>query len=154
MIETDVSATIRIEGAKRGLDLMRNNSGAFENSSGRWVRFGLGNDSERVSRMRKSSDLIGTLDGRWWGYLDVWGLFAAVESKRPGWRYCGDEHERAQLNFINVVRSRGGFACFATSWDDVEHEINNFLAKRTYSPGRIAGGRDGRLAGLDVPACR
>jgi hypothetical protein len=154
VIETDVSATIRIEGAKRGLDLMRNNSGAFEDSSGRWVRFGLGNDSKRVAAVRKSSDLIGTLDGRWWGYLDVWGLFAAVESKRPGWRYCGDEHERAQLNFINVVRSRGGFACFATSWDDVEHEINNFLAKRTYSASRPQGGGGRELARPHMPTCR
>ena len=58
MIETDVNATIRIEGAKRGLILWRNNSGAFENKAGRWVRYGLANDSQRVNNLLKSSDLI------------------------------------------------------------------------------------------------
>jgi hypothetical protein len=122
MIETDVSASIRIEGAKRGVVLMRNNSGAFE-AAGRWVRFGLGNDSEALNRVMKSSDLIGLMSGWWWGHPAVSGLFIAVESKPTGWRYRGTDRETAQLAFINHVRRHGGVACFATHWSDVENEI-------------------------------
>lgn len=129
MIETDVSALIRIEGEKRGVSLMRNNSGAFE-KSGRWVRYGLGNDSKRVNELVKSSDLIGITCGAWWGWPAVVGLFTAVESKRPGWRYTGTDRERAQLAFINYVRRRGGVACFATSWEDVENELAEYFSKR------------------------
>jgi hypothetical protein len=128
--ETDVSATIRIEGAKRGLVLMRNNSGAFKDASGRWIRFGLGNDSKRVNELMKSSDLIGTMSGVYWGFPNIFGIIACVESKKPGWRYVGTERELAQLAFINLMRRHGGFACFATSWSDVENEITCFFQAR------------------------
>jgi hypothetical protein len=128
--ETDVSATIRIEGAKRGMMLMRNNSGAFKDTSGRWIRFGLGNDSRRVNDLMKSSDLVGVMSGAYWGFPGIAGIMSCIESKKPGWRYVGTEHERAQLNFINIVQRHGGFACFATSWSDVENEITRFFSKR------------------------
>lgn len=130
MIEGDVSASIRIEGAKRGVILMRNNSGAFEATAGRWVRFGLGNDSEALNRVMKSSDLIGLMCGWWWGHPAVVGLFVAVESKKPGWRYAGTPREIAQLAFIDHVRRHGGVACFATQWSDVENEITTQLSAR------------------------
>lgn len=74
------------------------------------VRFGLGNDSAKINRARKTADLIGyTCTGR----------FIAVEVKRPGWRYTGKGREPAQLAFLEHVLRFGGIGCFATSWDDV-----------------------------------
>ena len=138
MIESDISATIRITGARYGLVLMRNNSGAFKDASGRWVRFGLGNDSKRINELMKSSDLIGLLNGTWWGYPSVWGVLSAIESKKQGWRYTGKGREPAQLAFINLMRRHGGFACFATSWEDVENELTTFFSQRNVTQGRIA----------------
>lgn len=130
MIETDVNARIRIEGAKRGVMLWRNNSGAFENEEGRWVRYGLANDSARISELIKSSDLIGVACGWWWGFPSVSGVFLAVECKRSGWTYAGTGREPAQLNYLNLVRKYGGAACFATTWEDVEDELWNYFANR------------------------
>ncbi len=144
MIETDVSARIRIEAAKHGVQLWRNNSGAFENAAGRWVRFGLGNDSPSVNRVLKSSDLIGILDGRRWGYI-VDGLFCAIETKTEGWKYSGTDREVAQLNFLNLVKLRGGVACFATSWNEVEQEITRTLAQKFHSETCLALREETRL---------
>lgn len=132
MTETDVSALIRIEAARCGLFLMRNNSGAFQQAAGgRWVRFGLGNDSAEINAVVKSSDLIGFLaSGAWWGWPSAVGVFTAVESKHPGWRYTGTDRERAQLAFIDHVRRHGGVACFATCFGDVNDEIQRYFQAR------------------------
>jgi hypothetical protein len=34
--------------------------------------------------------------------------------KPRGWRFTGRERETAQLNWINLVMTHGGDACFAT----------------------------------------
>ena len=110
MTEGDVQATIRIEAAKSGFILWRNNSGALTDVAGRLVRYGLGNDSPSVNKVLKSSDLIG---------IGPYGRMLAVECKPSNWKYNGSDRERAQLTFINIVKARGGYACFATCWADV-----------------------------------
>ena len=48
------------------------------------------------------------------------GIFTAIEFKREGWIFnTSDEHEQAQLTFIEWVIARGGLAGFAASVDDV-----------------------------------
>jgi hypothetical protein len=114
MIEQDVQNLIRIEGAKIGMWLLRNNSGALQDVNGRLIRFGLGNDSTTTNKKIKSSDLIG-----------VWeGSAVAIECKRSDWRYRATDRELAQAAFIALWRSHGGLACFATCWDDVLREFN------------------------------
>ena len=54
--ESNIQANIRLAAAQDRVFLMRNNSGALPDSRGRWVRFGLGNDSAAVNDKRKSSD--------------------------------------------------------------------------------------------------
>jgi hypothetical protein len=110
MTETDVQNRIRVEGAKIGMWLLRNNSGALQDVNGRLVRFGLGNDSTATNKRIKSSDLVG-----------VWmGRAVAIECKRPNWRFAGSERELAQLAFIKLWREHGGLACFAAGWEDVK----------------------------------
>lgn len=116
MIEKDVTELEQLAAAQRGAWLLRNNSGAFEDSRGVLVRFGLGNVSKRFNNVMKSSDLIG-------GETviiteEMIGMhllrFLAVECKRPGWKYTGDDRELAQKRFIDKINEMGGRAYFST----------------------------------------
>lgn len=104
----------RVRASELGCALWRNNSGACRDATGRFVRFGLGNDSAALCRLWKSSDLVGVGPG---------GRFLAVEIKPPGWRYTGTGRELAQEAFLNHVRALRGLAGFATAIEDVEKII-------------------------------
>jgi len=114
--EADLQNLRRIDATKNGNILWRNNVGALRAPNGAQVRFGLANDSKGMNNKTKSSDLIGIIQelitpehvGR------VMGIFNAEEVKRWGWTYTGTPEEKAQLNFHNIVRSLGGYACFTT----------------------------------------
>jgi hypothetical protein len=114
MNELDVQNIIRIEAAKIGMILWRNNSGALRDIKGRLVRYGLGNDSTTTNKVMKSSDLIGIYKG----------LFVAIECKAEGWTYRGTDRELAQSAFLMLVRRNGGIGCFASKWADVLEVIN------------------------------
>jgi hypothetical protein len=114
--EAWAQSRIRLEAAQRGEVLWRNNVGALKDASGRWVRYGLANDSKQMNDVLKSSDLVGIapllITPAHVGHTV--GQFAAVECKEPGWQFTGDAHETAQLAFIKLVISKGGRAGFAT----------------------------------------
>lgn len=104
--------------------IWRNNSGACTDTTGRLIRYGLGNDSAKLNSHIKSSDLIGIrpvlaeLPGVGWRML---GVFTAIEVKAPGWRLQpSDERAQAQARFHEIVRQAGGLAGFASSLDDIE----------------------------------
>lgn len=103
--EAGAQQAIRLEAAEKGILLWRNNSGALQDAEGRWVRYGLCNDSKQLNERYKSSDLIGVRPG---------GQFVAREVKAPGWRYTGTPREEAQLRWLEMVRAAGGDAQFAT----------------------------------------
>jgi hypothetical protein len=97
---------VRLEAARLGYHLWRNNSGAGKLENGSFVRWGLANDSHALNEHIKSSDLIG------WDDL---GVFLAAECKPEGWRYNpNDAREVAQLRFIQLVNASGGRAGFIT----------------------------------------
>lgn len=114
--ESPAQDDVRVEASEQGARLWRNNVGACVTETGSHVRYGLANDSTRVNRRIKSSDLIGIRPveilpehvGR------TLGQFVAREMKRPGWQYAGTEREIAQLRFLELVNGMGGDACFAT----------------------------------------
>ena len=117
MSETSVQQRVRLEGSKRGMRLWRNNVGAHKDKYGNFIRYGLANESKEMNKKIKSSDLIGITPYRV-SVRDVGtilGVFTAVEVKQGDWKFKGDDHELAQQNFINLVRSMGGFATFANS---------------------------------------
>lgn len=103
--EAAVQQVVRLEAAQKGVVLWRNNSGALQDAEGRWVRYGLCNDSKALNTRFKSADLIGIRAG---------GQFVAREIKAPGWRYTGTPREEAQLRWLELVRAYGGDAAFAT----------------------------------------
>jgi hypothetical protein len=123
------STDIRLIADWLGFILMRNNSGVLPDQTGRPVRYGLGNESSAIMKVRKSSDWIGIAPG---------GIFAAIEEKPAGWVFRGTQHEVAQSHFIDMVRRKGGFACFATCGKDLENEWMKWQRGRI--PVRFKGG--------------
>jgi hypothetical protein len=116
--EADVQAKLRVEAPKNGASLWRNNNGATTDETGRLIRFGLGNDSKRLSEVWKSSDLIGITECVSTAPGQRFGVFTAVEVKEPGWTAPKNKRERAQAAFISTVRSMGGIGLFAQSVAD------------------------------------
>ena len=116
--EAPTQQLLRVRAAELGCALWRNNSGAVTAVDARGikrpVRFGVGNDSTKLNKVWKSSDLVGIGPG---------GRFLAVEVKHPRWTYKGTEREVAQLAFIENVKRLGGHGFFCTSVYEFEIEI-------------------------------
>lgn len=120
--ESEVQQHIQIEAMRFKCTLMRNNSGAFTDETGRLVRFGLGNISN--TQQIKSSDLIGITEvvitpdmvGK------TVGVFTAVEVKDEKWKHTKklDAREEKQNNFLQFVKSKGGIAGFVNKVDDLK----------------------------------
>lgn len=119
--EAAVQQEIRLEAPRLGIRLWRNNNGACKDVNGRQIRYGLANDSARMNRRVKSSDLIGItplvitpdMVGR------QVGLFTSIEVKPQGWHFTGTEREFAQKAWVDLVGGLGGLAGFATSKEDL-----------------------------------
>lgn len=110
--ETAVQQAIRLAVQDRGGRVWRNNVGAAQDPSGRWVRYGLANDSKAVNDRLKSADLIGvlpvTIGPEHVGHTV--GQFVSIECKAPGWTYSGTDRETAQRNWQILIQSLGGYA--------------------------------------------
>lgn len=113
--EAAVQSQARVTASRDGWRLWRNNVGVLHDSeTGAYVRFGLANDSKAVNKVCKSADLIGirpvVVTPRHVG--TTIGQFVSLECKAASWRYRGDEHEQAQMNWARLVTSLGGYARF------------------------------------------
>lgn len=113
--EAAVQTRVRLEGASKGILLMRNNVGVLENKNGIPVRYGLANDTPAINKKIKSSDLIGIKPVliEQFHVGSIIGQFISREIKPENWRYSADEHERAQLKFSEIMLAHGGDAAFA-----------------------------------------
>lgn len=115
--EQNVQARVQLAAARRGAWILRNNSGAFADKTGRLVRFGLGNTSTAFNKVCKSSDLIGIepvlITPEMVG--QTIGRFYARECKPEGWTFNpNDAREVAQRKFIDKCNELGGNAAFTT----------------------------------------
>lgn len=116
--EARVQQEIRIASIVTGSNLLRNNVGALLDKRGVPVRYGLANESKEENERIKSSDLIGwtqvTITPEMVG--ETFAVFTSVEVKEEGWSgYTGKGREVAQKRWIDLVKSVGGFAGFASS---------------------------------------
>ncbi len=115
--EARVQSEIRLEAVERGCRLFRNNRGAGKIDGGQFTRFGLGNESDHLNKVLKSSDLIG-----WRKVMitpamvgTVIAQFLSREIKHPKWRLTpGDADAQAQAAWLALVAADGGDAAFAT----------------------------------------
>lgn len=114
--EAAVSVQVRLQHARAGVPLWRNNVGALQDPTGRWVRYGLCNDSKALNEKVKSGDLIGckpvVITQQMVGQRI--GQFVSRECKAPGWRYSATDREQAQLAWAELILSLGGDAGFTT----------------------------------------
>ena len=124
--ESRQQSLIRLAAAQTGtVWLTRNNVGVLLDKTGRPVRYGLCNESKEQNEAIKSGDLIG------WDSLLITpahvgktiAQFVSVECKEEGWTYSATDHERGQLNWANLVNSRGGKAFFANGPDQFNQLI-------------------------------
>lgn len=111
--EFKAQALVILKAFEMGFALYRNNSGVAREEH-RHIRFGLGNDSPKINKVWKSSDLIG---------IGPNGRAMWIEMKKPGWVYKGTEREIAQANAINDINKRGGIAFFCTSVEEFERIV-------------------------------
>ncbi len=114
--EAAVQAAVRLEAARKGVRLFRNNVGALTDARGVPVRYGLANDSKDLNKMLKSSDLVGwrpvVIGPQHVGYCIAQTVLR--ECKEPSWRYTGDAREEAQLNWLMLGAKDGADAAFCT----------------------------------------
>ena len=117
MSEAAVQNIVRLESAKNGTVLWRNNVGELVDANGGRVRYGLCNDSKKLNKAIKSADLIGIepvlILEKHLG--TIIGRFVSIECKAAGWRYNpNDDHQVAQAQWLKIVTSKGGRAMFST----------------------------------------
>jgi len=115
--ESFIQTSARLEATQKGARLWRNNVGATYTDDGRFLRYGLANDSKRMNEVIKSSDLIGIRPVHITPKMinTTVGVFVARECKPEGWVYTGTPRELAQLKFLELITSLGGDAGFANS---------------------------------------
>jgi hypothetical protein len=120
--EATVANHMELAAGYQGLTIWRNNSGACLDETGRLIRFGLGNISEKFNKEIKSSDFIGITPLLIEPYMfgQIVGVFTALETKPSDWKFrLKDERAVAQKKFHDIVKASGGYAGFVTCNDDM-----------------------------------
>ena len=113
-LESEIQKKVRLNLAKYGFKLFRNNVGAWMQPNGRPIRYGLCKGSSDIIGFKKikiQPDMVGK---------DI-AIFCAIETKRPKKSVTTDK----QMNFIKVVENSGGFACIIKSENDIESILKN-----------------------------
>lgn len=129
--ESEIQQLIQIEGRKNNATLLRNNSGAFKDETGRLVRYGLGNDSIARNENIKSSDLIGftkivvtpDMVGK------MIAVITAIEVKKEDWKPDKklDKREQAQKKFLDWISTNCGIAFFANSVQRFPEQLDSAI---------------------------
>jgi len=128
--ENTISDSARLDIQELGGILLRNNSGV-DTSRARPVRYGWGNDSPQINKVRKSPDLIGVVPVAIMPHHVgmTLGVFIGVEAKKEGWKYSpNDVRSKAQNNCLtNTINARGGCGFFLNDSGILVPHIKNVL---------------------------
>lgn len=114
--EADTQQRLRLAAARQGWHLWRNNVGECIDQHGNRIRFGLCNDSSKLSEIIKSPDLVGLRPVHIKPHHvgQVIGQFIGREVKRPDWRYMATPREKAQRTFHELATALGADSKFTT----------------------------------------
>lgn len=126
MLETAVQQQVRLAMARLGGLPMRNNVGVAVDDNGRYVRYGLMNESKQQNEKFKSSDIVGPIPiviqphhvGQ------TIGVFSVLECKHSDWTYSpNDARSAAQWRFIQLMQSVGCIGGFITDARQIDYHI-------------------------------
>ena len=130
--ESLATEQVRLSASVLGSRIFRNNAGACVDDTGRMIRYGLGNDGSKASKVLKFGDYIGItpllITPEMVG--QVVGIFTNLEIKPDGdmqktltaaCRLGSREHYQWQT--CEMVKSLGGLAGFVTNKNDVEQVL-------------------------------
>ena len=116
-LESENQRDILIEATRAGQRLMRNNVGAFEDKTGRWVHYGVGgtggSDLLGLTPVKITPEMVGR----------TVAVFTAIEVKRQGKKPTPE-----QAAFLAMVQSLGGIAGVARSAQDYQGIHDEFIA--------------------------
>lgn len=128
--EGEASKIARIRASELGMRLFRNNTGVLKNQDGIPVRYGLGNESQKLVKERTFGDYVGitpiVITPEMVG--STVGVFSMLEMKAPDTLVStikkANNHpqsrEAAQFRAIKHIRELGGMAWFASCEHDVD----------------------------------
>lgn len=124
MKESATTSHVRLDAAYQGVVLLRNNSGAYYDENGRFVRYGLGSFTDKDEKA--SSDYIGYtptfITPQMVGM--ILPIFTAVEMKPSDWKFNHLEKRALyQKNFHDMITAANGYAGFATCVNDFRRII-------------------------------
>ena len=119
--EKVVQNEVRLAASKQKIHLWRNNLGCVTDNRGNFIRYGLCNESKQMNEQLKSSDFIGIKEVVITQDMvgQTFGQFIAIETKKEGWKFTGTEREIAQMNYILLVQSLGGWGAFISDAGDL-----------------------------------
>lgn len=135
--EQEATREVRLAASALGMRLFRNNAGACTDDRGNFIRYGLGNDGSNASKLLKFGDYIGwtpvTITPEMVGKTVA--VFTELEIKPDGslrsvLRKAQNKptsREGLQYKTIELIRSNGGIAWFASNAHDVEVIMENYL---------------------------
>lgn len=115
--ESGVQSRVRLEASERRIYLWRNNVGAGKLvEGGRFIRWGLANDSAQLNERLKSADLVGLRPLRITGDMvgHVVGQFVSREVKESGFKPDGSRKYLAQQAWATLINLNGGDAKIVT----------------------------------------
>lgn len=130
--EAKATEVVRLSASSLNSRIFRNNSGGCIDSTGRMIKFGLGNDGSKASKQLKFGDYIGftpvlitpDMVGQ------TVAVFTNLEIKPDGdmqktlTAACRlGSREYYQWKTCELVKNNGGFAGFVTNAQDVEQVL-------------------------------
>lgn len=125
MREKAVESHVLLDAGRLNIDLWRNNSGAFKDDYGHFIRYGLGSFTKNDELA--SGDLIGITPTLILPHMvgQILGVFTNVETKPTDWKFStADKRCLRQKNFNDKVIASGGYAGFCQNVDDFRRIIN------------------------------
>lgn len=116
-LESEVQRQILLDAPNQGCRLLRNNVGAFEDKTGRWVHYGVGGNGGSDTLGPTTITITPEMVGR------QVAVFTAIECKRVG-KHATEEQDA----FLAMVRSRGGIGAVCHSVQEFQGAIDAYRA--------------------------